>query len=566
MRINYFKLLKMTKEEFVDKLSEENINSSPEDRTETLSWESTWEYFHDETNIFKYDFFINFEFPVPFCGERIDCIIEATDKLYIIEFKQWSTNDSIKWYDEYNVQYFNTIRRNPFSQVIQYCLSLFNENEDIKNSLIKIKPIVILPNYDFSIGSLKDATKEIYYERCLIFDKNNKIDFNELLSIENKPVLPLDFTNLATIEEMIKNNKIPNINDEHRIFNQIISCLNKNVDVIVTGTAGSGKTIMALCLLNAIIEYQKKSGDIRNIKFASSNGNQKPILYGASQELVKYLETKLLCNKFNSVFKTFWNCVNNKTGSSILIFDESQRMTLEQVKIAIKNKKELETQIIWFIDETQSIEVGEDNSVSNLLNEYISNNYSCKVLKLENQFRCNGDIDYVKELKKMIETLDGDIKNFPVFATNDINEALSKFESYPIGKRGILYTDAWKSGKIEIGNFCSQSLNEFGEWQSDVKDTPASVFKAQGNQKEYILFLWGRDFVIRNNKWFIQKENVRNKKWSDYYNNNMPLLHSKMKAIIYVLMTRHNKELIVYFDDNETYNYFQSRIKKIGEK
>ena len=552
MRIKYSELFCLTEEEFTSRLiSDNNSIIATIQNNEIDSWKKTRLLLLSLEKP-KSDFYINFEYPMPFCGERIDVLIESNENLFVIEIKQWSNSNKIEECDDEFVLFEGEKRRNPFSQVNEYCRSLYFESEEIFKGKYKLNPIVWMPNYSFKNGNLISITKKKYILNSKYYGMDDAFSLNFLISDINKPVLPIKYSNLLSIKDIVMNNVTPALNDEYIIFNQIIDSIANSRDVIVCGTAGSGKTVLALSLLKHIHFHQLKSGIINNL------------IYGASNELVKYLSMNLTKNVPNNVFKNFWSAVRNTISDTICIFDESQRMTEEQVRLLFNNKTCLNSRLIWFIDEFQSIEVDEDNSIELLTDFYKKNMLDYNIYSLNNQFRCNGDLLFINDLKKVIELSSIDMRNYPIVITNDISKAVKEYNSFDVKSRGIVHTDAWAAGHIYINDFKKESLKEFGKWQDDMSDTPASVFKAQGAQKDNVLFLWGKDFVVRSNCWRIQKEYVRNKKWDSYFPLKEDILLKKMKAIIYVLMSRHNKNLIVYFDDFETYEYFKNIFKELN--
>lgn len=563
MRCSYYSFLKMSENDFVNSILEElrndNISSSEID-----SWKSTRLFFLN-CEKFDFDFMMNFEMRVPFSRERIDCVIESNSELFVIEFKQWTNMNNIRRIDDHFVMYENEKRRNPFSQICEYCRTLTNLNSLIKTKQISLKPIVIMPNYYLEDNDIRSISRKTYVDKCLFYGINAEFKFSDFLGQNNNSILPLDFNNLSSIEEILSSNSLPNLNDEYIIFEQIINSMNNHRDVIVKGTAGSGKTVMALCLLKNIIDSQIQNGSIRNICFATSDDKKKNILYGASNELIKSFERRIVRNIPNSVFKSFWTSVSNNIADTIHIFDESQRMTLKQVDLVLGNKATLDTQIIWFIDDYQSIEVEEDNSYEYLKEKYNNIGYEVDTYELDNQFRCNSSINYSNDIKKMLEMEKINLKKYPIYLSNDISKLLNVYNNYDNNSRGIVHTDAWTGGHIVINGYIADSLKEFGVWEISNDDKPASVYKVQGCQKNNILFLWGRDIVIRNGNWTIQKQYVKNKRWEPYFDNEMDILLKKGKSILYVLLTRFKENLLIYSDDNETYNYLSNIMRKIEE-
>jgi len=407
-----------------------------------------------------------------------------------------------------------------------------------------------MPNYSFSKGNLISITKKKYIDNTKYYGLGDSFNFDFLDDINNS-VLPLDFSNLKNIKEILESNFIPAINDEYIVFSDITNSIVNNRDVIVYGTAGSGKTVLALSLLKRLYLNMSKG------KYSKS------MMYCASNELIQYILKNVKFGVPNSVFKMFGSAVRNTIGDTIIIFDESQRMYLSQVDSLLESKKRLKTQLVWFIDELQSIEVNENNNVDYLERKYKEYGFNYDISHLDNQFRCNGDNNYISDLYSFIQLDNVSMKKYPIFISDDIHNALKMYYSFDKQNRGIVHTDSWAGGHIVIDDFVKDTLKEFGVWQNLSDDTPVSVFKAQGCQKDYILFLWGKDFVIRDGKWFIQRTFVKNKNWDNYFANNESVLYKKMKAILYVLMSRHKKQLVVYFDDQETYKYFKNKMKEI---
>lgn len=548
MKLNRNKLVELSTEEFVEKLKKENNESSV---GEMESWCSTKELI---TKLVKsQDCIISFEHKLPYSLERIDCCIQKGNKLLVIEIKQWSNDNNIEQINGNHdyILFEGKERRNPYSQVCQYCSSFFYNYKEFSTNILQLIPIVIMPNYILKNSILEASTSDIMLKKVLTFDSTNLFDITDFIdNIDGNTIDLIDkleFNNFQNIVQILNSgNTINLINDEIPVYNDIKRSIISKNDIVITGDAGSGKTVLALKILKLLIE----------------NGYKNSIIYAGSNELVSYFEKNINENYIQkTIFKKYFQAINNVQNNSIIVFDESQRMRKQQVDQIFDIKKSKNIRIIWFIDDSQSIEVEEDNKLQYIIGKYEDIIENVSIKKLHNQFRCNGDIKYIESIKALLHNKLNDKIKKNISVHNNIHTALEEYNSSIYETKGIIASDSWKAGNIHIDDISFNTIKDFGVWQNKEEEKVASVYKAMGGEKNLILFLWGKDFIYRNGKWVIQKEFITNRRWKTYLNDTsdekQQYLLDKIKAIYYVLLTRFKDKMIIYIEDDTTYEFIK---------
>ena len=558
--------LSREKRELIESLKSEQFES---EQNEILSWGTTIDFAKSFLAQLRSDCIVGMEINMPFSASRMDMVLffKTQDKyeMLILEFKQWENSNIVGVEKKTNpVNVFldtkDSKRLHPSIQLLSYQYTLFHSYKDFKDGDISISLGVVLPNYNL----LKDSylTKGVFEEKAkkvLWFDSNN---ISELIKYVNSRIVNVDVSilkdkldcltyiddNQSIIESIFSSKTFHLKNDEIYISSQAIEDLNNGKHVIITGPAGSGKTAVGLYIARALINSGHK------------------VAYASANEIKNCFEKESdKIQRCTGMFKLFGNCVANVIPDSFVIFDESHRMQKKQVYQVFNQLKYKKFQTLWLIDNGQSFRKGEDTSLQYVFD--LMSNYDLGVYKLGNsQFRCGGDPFYSLHCQNMLDgKTTSRIISF-VKVCDNIDESMKWYKLLK-GNKGIVASDSWKAGNIDIGRYHLQTIKDFGVWSSSEVDLEvASGYKAQGSQKDYILFLWGNEFVYRKDKgWILNPENIKDSAWKYDALNYRTLspqekkeMLRKFKCLYYVLLTRFNKEMVIHCIDKETSEHLKN--------
>lgn len=550
-----------TKKDFLSLSTDAIIDSLKKEidgveNNEVLSWETTISILKDNLKSINNECIVILELKLPFSLQRIDVAIAYHTKqtlvFDIIEFKQWDNSNvlGVPSFDRYSI-YFNSvdsIRLNPIFQLNSYAYTLLSSYKEFHDGNSKIQQILMMPNYDSTKNNYIVANKNVSF-----YDKNSysqyflNLNLNveacnyELLLNECKSLTYLTLP--SNIFDWIEMEKIKLKNDELIVYKKTLDAFNEGKDIIISGSAGSGKTILGLNIANKLLD----SGI--NVIYASANEIKSTFIKQSDQY-----------SKYNSIFRVFGNAISNIQNNVVIIIDEAHRMQIEQINKIFAQKSYKKFTIIWLIDDAQSYRPLEDVSKNDILQNY--NKTDIKDLCLENsQFRCNGDTTYIDSCKKMLNN-DNVFINGKVKIVDSLREGIDWYKNLPTDSKGIIASDCWPGGIINIEGFQLTTIKDFGSWMTESSsDHPVSVYKAQGMQKDHILFIWGNEFVYRaNSGWIIQKSEVKDRAWIDYFSRNRideSYVQRKFANLYYVLLTRFQIDMRIYCTDAETREYLK---------
>jgi DUF2075 family protein len=221
----------------------------------------------------------------------------------------------------------------------------------------------------------------------------------------------------------------------------------------------------------------------------------------------------------------------------IVIYDEAQRMTKENIKYAIKRGKIT----VFFYDEGQILNAEEEGNTGNFKDEIRNQKKEIKEKFLRGFYRVEGGQQY----HKFIENLLSDPKsiskklilpwkdNYDFNVFKDIAELINTLQrksndgykvaliaaftespgdqNNPISIRNLRIGQNLYSGFDIYNNFDRQiywlmdPINDYVPFwvngESNKLEKCASIYGCQGFETDYAGIIWGRDFVYRNGIW-----------------------------------------------------------------
>lgn len=501
------------------------------------------------------------EFKLPFSLRRIDAtIIYSTNNKIcfdVIEFKQWENIDvvGVPQNDEFSIYFrsFADIRLNPIIQLNSYVYTLKSSYKEFHDELFALRPILVMNNYDLAQDIY---LREVPQGGIVAFDKTNiESYFSSLNSVIDLYGDEASLINAATtltylslpnnVFDWIESERIKLKHDELIVYRKTIKSLQKGLDIVISGSAGSGKTILGLNLAKKLLDSNI------NVIYASAN----EIKSTFEKQSKNYLS-------YNSIFRVFRNAISNIENNVVLIVDEAHRMQADQLSKVFFQKTIKRFTVIWLIDSTQGYRPLEDVTDIDIMNNYSKDQIRHYVLR-DSQFRCAGNVKYIEFCRQMFNT-DGKTKfHFEnIEVVNSFQEGITWYNSLDDSDKGIVASDCWAGGKIDIEGYRLTTIQDFGVWMCEQPSSnPVSVYKAQGMQKNYILFIWGNEFIYRKDYgWKVQKNCVKDRAWVDYFKSGQvdeSYVQRKFANLYYVLLTRFNIRMKIYCVDKETNEYLK---------
>lgn len=364
---------------------------------------------------------------------------------------------------------------------------------------------------------------------------------------------------------------------------------NKHV-YIVTGGPGTGKSIIALKLLVHAISHAKNASYITK--------NAAPRIF---------FEDLLAQSKKSTLFtKTlFTHPGSKKLGHhDVLIVDEAHRLTINKL-FGIGNEIDHIIQkadcVIFFIDENQRVRWEDIGTVEEVKKWANTHKATTREKTLISQFRCSESREFIEWLPRVLQMGDGEISPFKntdytcqvVDSATALDNVIISHNRTALSRLVAGYCWPWKSKEKEkngvmdivIGDFQKQwnfhDYKKYGEsriWLSSSFsiNQVGCIHTIQGLEADYIGVIIGPDLKVRNNKIYTYPE-ARAKKengtWDDYSligykaaskrnpEETMKKVDRLIKNTYYTLMSRGKKGCYLFSEDEETREYFRSRIQ-----
>lgn len=521
------------------------------------AWESSVRYLKDVFNDNKlHDFTIAFEYKLPLSGERIDLLILGKDKtnkptVIVFELKGWTfaekteqnlfvkSDIGITIHPEYQVK--NYVGKIKFSHsaadnfdlvpaVLMYNAYAKNINIEFKVPCFykedkqKIRDFI---NSNLSCppedSNIHDFLNGEYKQSQKLFDTIAK----HFHKIKHQSYLALADEGFALSEEQLK------------LINEILNDLNdlklhdKDIVYLIQGSPGSGKTLVAINLLlsalskgcKAVLAYRNNRliNSIRSVFDSVEKGLSSTIKFysvGPRGEFTGIAEKNYKGPKLD-----------------IVIYDEAQRMTKENIHYALQRGKIT----VFFYDEKQILNIEEEGYTNNFKEEAKNKGKIVKERFLQGVYRVEGGKQYHEFVEILLknpnlskEYINGwkDSYDFKVF--DSIEELILALEKKRDNFRVALiasFTESPGDSKNKTSNEnlrigyplpsgfdLYKNLNKKIYWLMDPKseyvnfwvkgesnklEKCASIYGCQGFETDFAGIIWGRDFVYCNGKWVL---------------------------------------------------------------
>jgi hypothetical protein len=369
---------------------------------------------------------------------------------------------------------------------------------------------------------------------------------------------------------------------------------------LIQGAPGSGKTLLAIHLLINSLRLNKRTLlGYRNNRLINSLRNIFNNIQPGLDSAIKFYSVGPRIGSNGIAEKNF-----KSTPLDLVIYDEAQRMTKENIKFAMQRSN---VQVFLF-DEKQILNAEEEGTLDNFRS--IANNLSLTIKEkyLNGYHRIAGGESYHNWIEGIISPTKNNTANllwkekydFQVF--DDFGNFLSSLRSKAINNRVALlasFTESPGDSKnpesienLRVGyplysGFDHYKNNNFRiYWLMDPKndyvpfwvngdcnklEKCASIYGCQGFEADYIGLIWGRDYVIRNGKWCLGdscEDTIGSpslkKIISDAKNGDKEKITEAFKLLINryrIFLTRGMKGTYIYFEDEETKKYVVDQLQ-----
>lgn len=604
--------------QIADKLREsfENYYGRRVSPTEFSSWTNSLQFMKNliERNSIL-DNMIVLEYELPYANERIDCILfgigtNGKENVVVIELKQWSSAEDCDI--EGNIVTFlggsTRMVPHPSFQVRGYhyylkgFVQVFDKDPDIAlsscvychNYSKRTNDVLFLPKFNDIIKEFPVFTKDDfqnignYLKSKLSKGKGLEI-FNRFRTSEIRPSKKL----IEYTSHMIEQQEIFTLIDEqitanHTILDRAKKCSrlkNKSV-VIVKGGPGTGKSVIAL---NALAELLSRG--------------QKVYHATGSAAFTQTLR-KIVGYKASGLFKYFNSFASHRENEiDVLICDEahrirrtsSSRFTPSQLRFDTPQIEELVKAAkvsIFFIDEYQIVRPDEVGSV-NLIKE-TAQKFNAEVFEFElkTQFRCSGSDGYlnwidntlgIRETANVILTKNEKME-FKIFnKPQELYEEIKKKNAEKPNSARLVAGFCWSwsdpnpdgtlRDDVVIGNFRMPWEGKDGKklakdippaplWAYDPKgaNQVGSIYTIQGFEFEFVGVIFGKDLIYDpvKKEWVGLPKNSADPSVKRSKEN----FTKHVKHVYRTLLTRGMKGCYIYFMDDKTRKFFESRIEK----
>ena len=253
-------------------------------KSEIESWNSSLNYFSKILNECNLDenCAITLEYNLPMTSNRIDLILSGYDKnnkekLIVFELKQWEKVNDVPSSDYLVETFINGGLRqvlHPGYQVWSYGQLLKDFNTYIQDNEISVSLAVLLHNYDLEKNDvLLNEKFDTFNKEVEIFGKNNETELKKYIegnlskgdngviisNIDNSTMTPSPKLQEKINSLIVNNDYFTLIDEQMEAFSKIVLAeeSEEKSTIIVKGNPGTGKSVIAINLLNYFINKRK---------------------------------------------------------------------------------------------------------------------------------------------------------------------------------------------------------------------------------------------------------------------------------------------------------------------
>ena len=557
---------------------------------------------------------VGIEYQLPGSSKRLDFMISglSLDKkkeAVIIELKQWEKTEAgdgdkvvtfvgqrdrdvlhpsvqVGHYRQYLTDQLEVLHEGNTAIRLSACSYLHNYSLEEKDPLFDEKfKAVVAKNPVFSKD---DVEKLVEYLNALVPCGDDGSVVEEIIQSKAKPSKKL----LDEIHRVVKEDSRYVLLDEQIIaYNRIVAEVKRSAKtgekaaVIIRGGPGTGKSVIALNVMGELSRIGHNTHYVTGSK--------------AFTETIR----KILGTRGAQQVKFFNSYMSAEAGAiDVMVCDEAHRIRKTSNNMYTKkdkrsNKSQLEELFdaskvaVFFIDDRQIVrpdEIGSSKLIAEFAKSHDIRLYECD---LTAQFRCNGSdafINWVNHTLNIEVTANPfwDASNPFEFKIFDSPEALEKAIHAKAAEKASARMSAgfcWKwSDPDSTGNLLDDVV--VGDWKRPWDAKPGAgrlakgippaalwaydpngigqvgcVYTAQGFEFDYIGVIIGKDLVYRSDKGWV---GLKEESCDTMVKRSKDKFVDLVKNTYRVLLTRGMKGCYVYFLDDETRKFFESRITK----
>lgn len=581
-------------------------------RNEFMSWMNSMQYMYKvmEDKRIPDDSHVAIEYRIPNSNKRVDFIIsgeneQARESAVIIELKQWQQLEKVYTKEaivKTKLQGKLVETTHPSYQAWSYVSMIEDYNEDVRRYKIRLQPCAYLHNYRLQQDDdLINSCYEHYIEKAPIFTRGDtdrlaafiakyikKGNPDVLYHIDQGRIVPSKSLQDSLTAMLKGNQEFTMIDDQKIVYERAIEIVKKKADkkqvYIIHGGPGTGKTVLAINMLVAILNLSK------NVMYVTKNSAPRQV-YRKKLADGKYRKVYI-----DNLFKGSGSFVESeKDELDYLIVDEAHRLN-EKTGMFQKGENQIKEIInaakvsIFFVDDYQIVttkDIGSTDEIKKWCYEYEVDIYEDTLLS---QFRCNGSDSYLSWIDNVLEInceatnefdYDYDIRicDTPdevrnlIFEKNKINNKSRMVAGYCWNwiKEGRNKTNVYD---IQIGDFeMSWNLGSSTTWAIDSESVNeiGCIHTCQGLEFDYVGVIIGEDLRYQNG--IITDFTKRAKTDQSIKGLKGLYKRDKEKALCIAdriikntyrtLLTRGQKGCYIYCVDEDLKNYLKERLKKI---
>ncbi len=392
---------------------------------EFLSWMNSMQYMYKvmEDRAIPDESLIAIEYRIPNSNKRVDFIISGEDdkgreSAVVIELKQWQELTKVESKEaivKTHLQGRMVETTHPSYQAWSYVSMIKDYNEDVRKYKINLKPCAYLHNYRLqNHDDLTDECYEYYIDKAPVFTRGDterlarfiskyikKGNPDVLYHIDHGRIVPSKSLQ-DSLSSMLRGNKEFTLIDEQKVVFEraleIVKEQNKKKVYIIHGGPGTGKTVLAINMLVAILDMDQ------NVMYVTKNSAPREVYRK------KLTEGKYRKAYIDNLFKgsgSFTEAVSDDF--DCLIVDEAHRLNEKsgmfqnlgenQVKEIINAAKTS----IFFVDDFQMVttkDIGSTNEIKKWCRFFDAQVYEDTLIS---QFRCNGSDSYLSWIDNVLE-------------------------------------------------------------------------------------------------------------------------------------------------------------------
>lgn len=557
---------------------------------------------------------VGIEYQLPGSSKRLDFMITglSVDKkkeAVIIELKQWEKTEpgdgdkvvtfvgqrerdvlhpsvQVGNYRQYLSDQLVALHEGETSIILNACSYLHNYSLEDQDPLLDDKFKAVLRKNP--IFSKDDVDKLVSYLSELIPQSDNGSVIDEIVKSKAKPSKKL----LDEIHRVVKDDSRYVLLDEQIIaYNRIIAEVKRSAKtgekaaIIIRGGPGTGKSVIALNVMGELSKLGHNTHYVTGSKaftetirkILGTRGAQQVKFFNSYMAAEPSAIDVMVCDEAHRIRKTSNNMYTKKD-------KRSNKTQLEELFDASKVA-------IFFIDDRQIVRPDEIGSSVLIRDFAVSRGIRLYECDLTAQFRCNGSDAFINWVN---HTLQIDVTANPFWEASNPFE-FKIFES-PLELERAIHSKVkegstarmsagfcWKwSDPDSTGNLLDDVV--VGDWRRPWDAKPGAgrlakgippaalwaydpngigqvgcVYTAQGFEFDYIGVIIGKDLIYRSDKGWI---GVKEESHDTMVKRSKDKFVDLVKNTYRVLLTRGMKGCYVYFMDEETRKFFESRILK----